>query len=75
MCGLGARNDYIGSSQENLIEYDNPLKPSNSAINDQNKQSFEIRFKTDATIESLVTLTIYKWQLANAVNSFVFLAA
>ena len=74
-CELAARNDYTGSSEENVMEQDDPLEPSNAAVDDEDQQCFEMGLETDATIESLATLTIYNWRCADATDSLAFPAA
>ena len=32
---LAAKNDYTGSSKENVMEQDDPLEPSNTAVNNE----------------------------------------
>lgn len=66
-------NDLMGSSERYVMGQENLLEPSN-AIVDKDKQFFEIELETNATIESLATLTIYYWQSADATNSPAFSA-
>ncbi len=69
---LTARNDHTGDSEKNVMEQDDPLEPSNAAVNDEDKQFFEIGLETNATIENLATLTIYNWRSADATDSLTF---
>ncbi len=74
-CELVARNDHMSGSEENVMEQDDPLEPSNAVVNDKDKQFFEMRLETNATIENLATLTIYNWRSADTMDSLVFPAA
>lgn len=74
VCELAARKDYTDSLKENIIEQANLLKPSNAKLNNVDKQIFEMGLETDATIESLATLTIYNWQSADTMDNLAFLA-
>ncbi len=72
---LTAKNKYTDSSEENMMEQDNLLEPSNTTINDENEQFFEMELEIDATLKNLATLTIYNWQSADATDSLAFSAA
>ncbi len=72
---FAARNDHTGGSEKNMMEQDNPLEPSNTAVNDKDKQFFEIGLEINATIENLAILTIYNWWSADAMDSLAFPAA
>ena len=54
------------------MEQANSLESSNIKVNNIDNQFFEIRLETNATIKSLATLTLYNWQLADAMDSLVF---
>ncbi|MCJ1345108.1 hypothetical protein MMC31_003313 [Peltigera leucophlebia] len=69
---LAARNDHTGSSEENVIEQANPLEPNNAEVDNVDKQCFEMGLETHATVENLVTLTIYNWRSADATDSLAF---
>ncbi len=56
-----------------MIGQDNLLEPSNVAV-DKDDRFFEMKLETNATIESLATLTVYNWQSANVTDSLAFLA-
>ncbi len=71
-CELAARNDHTGGSEENVMEQDDPLEPSNTAVDDKDEQFFEMGLETNATIENLATLTIYNWRSADATASLAF---
>lgn len=58
-----------------MIEQANPLDPSNAEVDNVANQFFEMGLETNAIIESLATLTLYNWQLANATDSFEFATA
>lgn len=60
-CELVARNDYIDCLEKNVIELANPLKLSNTEVDNINKQFFEIRLEINTTIKNLATLTIYNY--------------
>ncbi len=51
----------MSSSERYMMGQDDLLDPSNSVV-DKNNQFFKIELETDATIESLATLTVYNWQ-------------
>lgn len=55
---------------ENII-----INLDNIKINHINKQCCDIRLDTDAFIKNLVTLTIYNWQLTDAIDCLVYPAA
>ncbi|MCJ1342680.1 hypothetical protein MMC31_000867 [Peltigera leucophlebia] len=74
-CELAARNDHTGSSEEDVMEQADPLKPSNAEVDNVDEQFFEMGLETHATVESLVTLTIYNWRSADATDSLAFPAA
>ncbi len=74
-CELAARNDHMGGSEKNVMEQDDPLEPSNAAVDDEDEQFFEMGLETNATIENLATLTIYNWRSADATDSLAFPAA
>lgn len=71
-CELVARNDHTSSSDENVMEQANPLKPSNAKVNNVDKQFIEMGLETDAPIKNLVTLTLYNYQLADTTDSLAF---
>lgn len=68
-CELAATSDHTVSSEENVMEQDN------AKVDDVDEQSFEMGLETDATIESLVTLTVYNWRSTDATDSLAFPAA
>ena len=74
ICKFATRNDYTSSLEENVIEQANLLEPSNTKLDDIDKQFFEMGLEIDATIESLAILTIYNWQSTNITDSLIFLA-
>lgn len=51
------------------------LQPNNTEINNVNKDFFRMGLEIDAIIKNLASLTIYNWQSANAMDSFIFFAA
>ena len=71
VCDLAARNEYTSSSKKYVMGQDNPLDPSNIAV-DKDKRFFKMELKTDAIIKSLATLTIYNWQSADVTDSLAF---
>ncbi len=71
---LVARNDHTSSSEEDVIEPDNPLEPNNTIVDDKDKQFFQMELETDVIIENLTTFTIYNWQSVNATDSLEFSA-
>ncbi len=74
-CELEARNDHTGGSEENVMEQEDLLEPSNVAVDDEDEQFFEMGLETNAIIENLVTLTSYNWRSADAMDSLAFPAA
>ncbi|MCJ1349552.1 hypothetical protein MMC31_007793 [Peltigera leucophlebia] len=74
-CEIAARNDHTGSLEKNVMEQADPLEPSNAEVDIVNEQFFEMELETHATVESLVTLTIYDWQSVDATDSLAFPAA
>ncbi len=73
-CELAARNEHTSSSEGHVMGQNNPLDPSNSAV-DEDDRFFEMELETDAIIESLATLTVYNWRSADARDSLAFPAA
>ncbi len=69
---LAARNDHMGSSEGDVMRQNNLLQPSNATVTDKDKQFFEMRLKTNTTIESLATLTIYNWRSTDATDIIIF---
>ncbi len=53
-CELAARNEYTSSSEGHVMGQDDPLDPSNAAVDEDNR-FFGMELATDATIESLAT--------------------
>ncbi len=74
VCELAARNEHTSSSEGHVMGQDDPLDPSNAAV-DKDDRFFEMELETDAIIESLSTLTVYNWRSADAIDSLAFSAS
>ncbi len=69
---LAASNDYAVSQEENVMEEDIIINSDDIEIDDINEQCYDMELDTDASIENLVTLTVYNWRSTDATDSLAF---